>query len=147
MSYNNNAAAAYKETKIKTASPGSLILMLYAEGLKQINFAIEKMSVEKIHEADIEVIHNHIIKAQEVITELMASLDMESGGEIAQNLLSIYSYFNQQLLEANMKKDYKPLIDIRGMMEELQAVWKQIISEQPVQSSVQPTSTGVNIAG
>ena len=146
MSYNNNAASAYRETNIKTASPGSLILMLYAEGLKQINLAIEKMNVEKIPASDLEPIHKHIVKAQEVITELMASLDMEAGGEIAQNLLSLYTYFNQQLLAANLKKDYRPLIDIRGMMEELQAVWKQIVADQPVQA-VQPINAGVNIAG
>ena len=120
--------------------------MLYAEGLKQINLAIEKMNVEKIPASDLEPIHKHIVKAQEVITELMASLDMEAGGEIAQNLLSLYTYFNQQLLTANLKKDYRPLIDIRGMMEELQAVWKQIVADQPVQA-VQPINAGVNIAG
>ncbi len=146
MSYNSSAIAAYKETNIKTASPGNLILMLYAEGLKQINFAIEKMNVEKIPAANIEKINNHIIKAQEVITELMASLDMEAGGEIAQNLLSIYSYFNQQLLTANLKKDYKPLMDIKIMMEELQDVWKKIIAENPIQT-ITPVGTGVNIAG
>lgn len=146
MSYNSQAIAAYKETSVKTASPGSLILMLYAEGIKEINFAINKMNVPKIPAKDIEAINNHIIKAQEIITELMAALDMEAGGEISENLLSIYSYFNQQLLEANLKKDYKPLLDVSSMMQELHNVWKQIILTQPVPQSSQ-ISVGVNIAG
>ncbi len=146
MSYNFQAAAAYKETKVKTASSGSLILMLYAEGIKQVNFAIDKMNVEKIPAKDIEVVSNHILKTQEIITELMAALDLEAGGEIAQNLLSIYSYFNQQLLQANIKKDYKALIPVRDMMVELHAVWKEVVAQQPARSSSE-VSAGVNIAG
>lgn len=146
MSYNSQAAAAYKETSVKTASPGSLILMLYTEGIKEINLAISKMRVPKIPAKDIEAINNHIIKAQEIITELMAALDMDIGGEIAANLLSIYSYFNQQLLTANLKKDYKPLLDVSSMMQELYDVWKQIIESQPVPQRSE-VSVGVNIAG
>ena len=146
MSYNSQAAAAYKETSVKTASPGSLILMLYTEGIKEINLAISKMRVPKIPAKDIEAINNHIIKAQEIITELMAALDMDIGGEIAANLLSIYSYFNQQLLTANLKKDYKPLLDVSSMMQELHDVWKQIIESQPVPQN-SDVSVGVNIAG
>ena len=146
MSYNSQAAAAYKETSVKTASPGSLILMLYTEGIKEINLAISKMRVPKITAKDIEAINNHIIKAQEIITELMAALDMDIGGEIAANLLSIYSYFNQQLLTANLKKDYKPLLDVSSMMQELYDVWKQILESQPVPQRSE-VSVGVNIAG
>ncbi|UTC83919.1 flagellar export chaperone FliS [Treponema denticola] len=146
MSYNSQAAAAYKETSVKTASPGSLILMLYTEGIKEINLAISKMRVPKIPAKDIEAINNHIIKAQEIITELMAALDMDIGGEIAANLLSIYSYFNQQLLTANLKKDYKPLLDVSSMMQELYEVWKQILESQPVPQRSE-VSVGVNIAG
>ena len=141
MSYNSQAAAAYKETSVKTASPG-----LYTEGIKEINLAISKMRVPKIPAKDIEAINNHIIKAQEIITELMAALDMDIGGEIAANLLSIYSYFNQQLLTANLKKDYKPLLDVSSMMQELYDVWKQIIESQPVPQRSE-VSVGVNIAG
>ena len=146
MSYNSQAAAAYKETSVKTASPGSLILMLYTEGIKEINLAISKMRVPKIPAKDIEAINNHIIKAQEIITELMAALDMDIGGEIAANLLSIYSYFNQQLLTANLKKDYNPLLDVSSMMQELYDVWKQILESQPVPQRSE-VSVGVNIAG
>ncbi len=71
MSYNYQALSAYKETKVKTASSGSLILMLYSEGIKQINLAIDKMNVEKIPAKDIEAISNHIIKTQERYGEIM----------------------------------------------------------------------------
>ena len=104
------------------------------------------MNVPKIPAKDIEKINNHILKAQDVITELMASLDLEAGGEIAKNLLSIYSYFNQQLLTANLKKDYKPLADVKTMMEELQNSWSQVISAQPSAAKTS-SAAGINIAG
>lgn len=147
MSYNSQAIAAYKDAKVKTASQGSLILMLYTEGIKQINLAIEKMQVAKIPASNIEKINTHILKAQNIITELMASLDLDAGGEIAKNLLSIYSYFNHQLLTANLKKEYKPLIEVRNMMEELKTVWSQVIAAQAVPQQTDKTSSGINIAG
>ena len=86
MSYNSQALTAYKETRVKTASPGSLIIMLYDEGIKNITLAIEGMPGGKIEAENIERIHQYILKAQDIITELMAALNMDEGGEIAENL-------------------------------------------------------------
>ncbi|MGP1594433.1 MAG: flagellar export chaperone FliS [Treponema sp.] len=147
MSYNNQALAVYKETKIKTASQGALIIMLYDEGIKQISFAIEAMPEGKIQPESIELIHQYILKAQDIITELMASLNMEAGGEIASNLLSLYSFFNQQLFQANMQKDPKPLITVKSMMEDLRAAWQQVVNSSAGASVSKPVSVGINIAG
>lgn len=145
MSYSSQALTAYRETSVKTASKGSLIIMLYDEGIKRLKFAIELLSVDKIPAKSIEIINNHIIKAQEVITELMASLNMEAGGEIASNLMAIYSYFYQQLLQANIKKNPEPLVAVKDMMEDLRESWKQAILAEEMVS--QKTSTGINVAG
>ncbi len=148
MSYTNQALTAYKETKIKTASRGSLIIMLYDEGIRQIQEAVECFDDDKVKSDHIESVHKHILKAQDVITELMASLNMEEGGEIAENLLSLYSFFNQQLFEANLKKDVKPLATIKEMMEELRGAWLQVVnSSAAVSPDSKPTVSGVNIAG
>lgn len=145
MSYQSNALNSYRETSIKTASQGSLILMLYDEAIKQISAALELMVDEEIKPSNIEKINNSIVKVQEIVTELMASLDLEKGGEIATNLLSIYSFFNQQLLEANIKKETKPLIDVKEMMEELRQAWQQVVNTaaRPQQAEV---TTGIDIA-
>lgn len=145
MSYQSNALNSYRETSIKTASQGSLILMLYDEAIKQISAALELMVDEKIKPSNIEKINNSIVKVQEIVTELMASLDLDKGGEIATNLLSIYSFFNQQLLEANIKKETKPLIDVKEMMEELRQAWQQVVNTavKPQQAEV---TTGIDIA-
>ncbi|CEM61792.1 flagellar export chaperone FliS [Treponema phagedenis] len=146
MRYND--LSAYKEIDIRTAGQGTLILMLYDEGIKQISFAITLMDCPKIHATDIEKINNHILKAQEIITELSASLNLEEGGEIAANLLSIYTYFNQQLLQANIQKKIQPLITVKEMMNELRGAWEQIVNTSVAAPAADTkVSSGINIAG
>lgn len=144
MAYNDHALTAYKETSVKTASQGSLILMLYDEGIKQVGIAADLMSKEKIPAKDIEKINAAIVKAQKIITELMVSLDMEAGGNIAQSLFSIYSYFNQELLHANMKKHPATLVSIKDMMDELRTAWTQVVNSTAAGGAA---PSGINIAG
>ena len=134
MNYNAQMLTAYKNTSIKTASQGTLILMLYDEGIKKIEATINLLNVEKLPPTSIEQINNNIIKAQEIITELMASLNTEKGGQIANNLMAIYSYFYQQLLQANIKKDLSILKDILVMMKDLRSAWQDVINSEETQS-------------
>lgn len=145
MTYQSNALNTYRETRIKTASQGSLVLMLYDEAIKQIGNAIELLGNGKVKVENIEKINECILKVQEIITELMASLDLEKGGEIATNLLSIYSFFNRQLLQANIKKDAKLLADVKNMLQELRGAWQEVVNStaSTEKSEVQP---GIDIA-
>ena len=93
----------YKKASIQTASQGKLILMMYDGAIKFINFAIENMPAKKY-----DVVNTNIIKAQDIITELMLALNMEVGGEIAKNLYSLYDYMNRRLVESNIKKNPEP---------------------------------------
>lgn len=148
MAYEDPALSAYRQVDVKTASQGELILLLYDEGIKQLGCAIELMDVQKIPASDIERVHRHILKAQEIITELSVSLDMEAGEKIAQNLLSIYAYFNQQLFHANIQKRADELVTVRDMMRQLREAWFQIV-KSPASSvtSASPASYNVNLAG
>ncbi len=56
-----------------------------------------------------DVINNHLIAAQDILSELMASLDFDKGGVLAKNLFSLYSFMNRRLLDGNLKKDAAPL--------------------------------------
>ena len=100
-----NRLDAYKETHIKTASGGKLILMIYNEAVRQLDIALESIENNKLENAS-----NSIIKTQDLVTELIVSLDFEKGGEIANSLFSLYMFFNKQLMEANINKD----VDIQG---------------------------------
>ncbi|MCL2792876.1 MAG: flagellar export chaperone FliS [Spirochaetaceae bacterium] len=138
----NNPLNMYRETSIKTAGQGKLIVLLYDEVIKNLDKAIAVLDSETKH---YDKANNAIIKAQDIITELSASLDFEKGKDIASNLFSLYVYFSRQLMTANLDKDSKPLKPVRNMMYELRAAWKQIENTKETPSG--KGSVGVDIAG
>ena len=136
-----NRLNAYKETHIKTASGGKLIILIYDEAVKQLNNAIEVLEsrTPKLDSAS-----NAIIKTQDLITELMVSLDFEKGGEIASNLFSLYMFFNKQLMEANVKKDAEILKTVYKYVTDLREAWQHVIVKTA--AKVQ-SAGGIDIAG
>jgi len=118
---NKNPYNQYKQTQITTANQGKLIVMLYDGAIKFLNIAIENMDPKTY-----DVVNNNIIKAQDIITELLLSLNMEEGGEISQNLFNLYMYFKRELLEANIKKDPEIVNHVLKMLKELRDAWDQI---------------------
>lgn len=147
MSY-NQALSAYRETRVRTASQGTLIIMLYDEAIKQIGQAVALFDDgSKMEPARIEKSNASILKSQEIITELMASLDMEAGGEISRNLLALYTFFNQQLLEGNIEKNQEKLSFVKNMLEELRTAWVEVVSTTAVPAPLQSAPAGINIAG
>jgi len=142
---NANPLAAYRETRIKTASPGQLVVMLYDEAIKQSDTAIRLLgSDSKPRPEDIERINMALGKVQDVITELMASLDFDVGGEIAQNLFALYVWFGREMLEANIRKEVGRISAVRTMLSDLREAWADAASKSQAGSSA---SVGVNIAG
>ena len=117
---------AYKETNVKTASQGRLVVLLYEEAVRQLTLASSLFSEDsKLPVQNIERFGKSILKSQEIITELQVSLDMEKGGEIAKNLMALYIFFNRQLTDANIKKDKAIVESILKMMSELCESWRQ----------------------
>ncbi|MFP4300879.1 MAG: flagellar export chaperone FliS [Spirochaetaceae bacterium] len=141
MSYYAHSVNAYKETRVKTAGRGRIIVMLYDEAIKQLDSAVELLE-QKTKQLD--KVNNAITKAQDIIAELMVSLDFEQGGEIARNLFRLYLYFNDELMEANIKKEVDPIRGVRRYLAELRTAWKQIESQA---SGPAGGGQGVNIAG
>jgi len=141
MPYNAHSVNAYKETRVKTAGRGRIIVMLYDEAIKQLDTATELLE-QKTKQLD--KVNNAITKAQDILAELMVSLDFEQGGEIARNLFRLYLYFNDELMEANLKKEVEPLRGVRRYLAELRAAWKQIENQA---SGPTNGNQGVNIAG
>ncbi|MCL2185157.1 MAG: flagellar export chaperone FliS [Treponema sp.] len=146
MAY-KDASLSYKETKIKTAGPAQLVVMLYDEAVKQLTKAIELLEAdkEKKDPGRIELISKAIMKTEEIITELMISLDFEQGGEIAKQLFSLYTWFNRELLEASIAQDKDKMITVKQLISELRNTWDSISQnavEQPNREAI-----GINIAG
>jgi flagellar protein FliS len=144
-----NALSAYRETRIRTASQGQLIVMLYDEAVKQLDLALEILTLETARKRDpsrIEKLNAAVVKAQEIVTELMASLDFDQGGEIARNLFSLYNWFNRELLQSNIARDADRIRAVRTMMDDLRTAWQEIVAKTSAEAAGRPSS-GVNIAG
>ena len=147
MSY-KDASSTYRETRIITAGQGQLIVMLYDEAVKQLALAIgllEKNQNEKKDPGKIEQISKSVMKTEEIITELMISLDFEQGGEIAKHLFSLYTWFNRELLEANITQDVDRIKTVKNMLSELRETWNTI--SQNASSQPNREAVGINIAG
>ena len=93
-----SAYAQYNNSKVLTASPAELTLMLYDGAIKFCNIA--ELSVEK---NDIPRAHENIRKVQNIIGYLHSTLDMKY--EVSKDFDNIYSYLERRLVEANVKKE------------------------------------------
>jgi flagellar secretion chaperone FliS len=122
-------AENYRNTHIMTASPMQLVLMLYDECIRALKAAEEAFAGSPPE--NVEIISRNLLQAQNVITELIVSLDMEKGGEIAGILQRLYDFMTEHLIEANLKKKLKPVQDVLEMMTGLRETWRKVAEKEP----------------
>ena len=123
---NSSAQFKYQATRISTATKEQLLLITYDIGIKACNTAENAMN-SKSGAPDYDLANREIIRAQEVIRELMVTLNREKGGEMADKLMQLYEYMYQLLVDANMKKETENLRTVRGMLEELKQTWENAL--------------------
>jgi len=139
----NDPAQAYKETQIKTANQIRLIVMLYDGAIRNINLALDSLAGG--HKR-FDAVNTHLLAAQDILSELMASLDFDRGGALARNLFSLYSFMNRQLLDGNLRKEAAPLGVVKKLLGELRDAWEVLSTKKGLEESAAP-APGVNIAG
>ncbi|HBG37291.1 MAG TPA: flagellar export chaperone FliS [Treponemataceae bacterium] len=144
MAY-TQAFTAYKQTGVKTATQGKLIIMLYEEAVRQLNTALSLFKTEDSIEAyNIEKLHKATVKTQEIITELMVSLNMNAGGQLAHNLLALYMFFNQELLDGTIHHQKNKIHFVRDKMLELKDAWVQADSTTQTRASDMNPAISIN---
>lgn len=109
----------YSENQIHTADPGTRLLMLYQGAIYFVGRA-----KSSLHEGDIGEKGRYILRAHNIISEFLASLDFEIGGEIARNLESLYRYMLDQLTVANLNNDPNPLETVVSLLTTLKDGWE-----------------------
>ena len=122
-------ARKYQETQVMTASPMQLVIMMYDECVQSLERAENAFNTEGPDR--IQHVNNHILHAEDVITELAVSLDMEKGGEIAKNLHRLYDFMIFHLSEANVKQKIEPIREVKKMMHELREAWSKVAEQEP----------------
>ena len=116
----NNPYAAYATSKVMTASPAELILMLYDGAIKFCNIAIVAAENKEIEKA-----HINIIKVERIVEEFQMSLDRKY--PVAQDFDNVYTYLIQRLHEANIKKDVEILQEILKHLRTMRDTWKEVM--------------------
>lgn len=115
-----NAYAKYNNSKVLTASPAELTLMLYDGAIKFCNIAI--MGIEQ---NDIEKAHTNIRKVERIIDEFRSTLDRKYA--VAEDFDRVYVYLLQRLLEANIKKDKAILEEVNMHLRSMRDNWKEVM--------------------
>jgi len=126
----NAAYQTYRQTQAQTATPGELIVMLYRGAVRFVAAGIEGIEAHNV-----EASHNNLVRAQAVINELLESIDVERGGEVARNLWRIYEFMSSRLLEANLRKDAALAREVERLLRDLLPAWE----EAARQTNAQPT--------
>ena len=146
MAY-QNAYTAYQKTNVNTASQGRLVVLLYEGAVKHLKAALNLFDEnDKIKAANIEQFGIHLQKAQAIITELQVSLDMEKGGDIARNLMSLYVYFNEELMDATISHNKQKIEFVLNKVDELAEAWRTIANSTANAPAAKVAST-LNIQG
>jgi flagellar protein FliS len=123
-------ARTYRANAILTASPGQLVLMLYDGALKALAIARDAFESSADDPRRIETINTQLLKAQAIINELQNGLNMEAGGEFARTMHRLYDYHNRRLLDANIRKQIEPVIEVERLVRELRDAWAQMLTQQ-----------------
>jgi flagellar protein FliS len=114
---------AYQENRVMTQTPGRVVVMLYEGAIKFLKQATAELEAGKYIEKG-----KSINRAVDIIQELNITLNMEAGGEIAQNLRRLYAFMQERLFQANIRKDAGMIRETIKLLEELDEGWKAVAS-------------------
>jgi len=116
-------ADIYKTQQVQTANREQILIMLYEGAIRFV-----KLAKEAQVQGDIEKSHTNILKSQRIITEFMNTLKLDEGGEMAQNLLSLYEYLHHRLIQANVKRQPAILDEVLQHLRQLKNTWEKAIT-------------------
>lgn len=122
MSYGQQVEA-YRNTAILGSAPGQLIPLLYEHLLVSL-----KQAQRQIESGDIEGKAQSVIRAREIVHELLSSLDMEAGGELSSRLASLYLFFSREIATASRELDAGRLEPISEMVASLHESWVKALA-------------------
>lgn len=117
-----NAYEKYKTQEVATANPVGLIVMLYNGCIKRLKLA--RMAIEK---KDYEDANTNFKRAEDIIEELMAALDLKY--EISQNLLSLYAFMYEEIVRINVSKSAEKIEPLLKIIGSLRDTWVKVEKE------------------
>ena len=126
MTPSNTPSQSYRKITVQTAPPAHLVLMLYDGAIRFLEKGLTGFEFSDPLEFN-RTINNNILRAQAIILEMNERLDMEKGGEIAENFRRLYCYFYRRLQEANMRKKKAPVEEVIRLLNDLREGWAEML--------------------
>ena len=117
-----NMANVYKNQQIMTASPEELTLMLYNGAIRFTN-----ESIMALDHGDIQKAHTANMRAQDIVREFMATLDMSF--ELSKNWMALYDFIEYSLIQGNVHKDKSMLENARDILVEMRDTWAAAVKK------------------
>ena len=117
-----NPYAAYNNSKIQTATPAELTMLLYEGAIKFTNIAIVAMEKNDVQKA-----HDNIMKTEKIIEEFQATLDHKY--PVAKDFEAVYSYLLKRLFDANIRKDPEILEEVLRHLRTMRDTWKEVMAK------------------
>jgi flagellar protein FliS len=117
----SNLAFEYQKQAANTASPVGLVVMLYDGALRFMEAGKAAVIKQDLKDQDF-----NLQKAQKIVLHLMATLDLEKGGTVSTNLLSLYRYVLEQLVQANVHDQVEPIDNAIRTMSQLRSGWNEL---------------------
>jgi flagellar protein FliS len=132
MTSNLKSLRAYRETAARTASPGTLVLMLFDGALRFMEMAMNGFAETHFIKRN-EQINNNIFKAHAILAELKVTLDFKAGGEFSERMHALYTYMQEQLLLANSRKEPAPIEIVQELLGQIRDAWAEMLRNQVCQ--------------
>lgn len=123
----NSIHVRYRENEILTADPLKLVQMMYRAALDSIATARRHVRAQEIAERNFA-----IMRAWNIVNELMHSLDHTAGEDISRNLAGLYAYMQSRLLEANAQQKEAPLEEVEKLLGTLLEGWTSAVQSAAV---------------
>jgi flagellar secretion chaperone FliS len=114
------APQAYKESAVLTAPPERLVVMLY-DGIHRFLF----QAAVAMREGNVEQSNNRLKRAEAIVDELNATLDM-SAGEVAERLRALYNFSKRHLMQARLKRNADMIDEVARLLDTVGDAWRQI---------------------
>lgn len=121
MNEPKNAAKEYLERQVHSASPVERVVLAHDGAIKFLLAARRA-----IEEGNIEARFINNKKAADLVSYLMETLDMDQGGEVAQNLQRLYFYMLRKLVEVDVKNSTEAVDDVLSHLKKLRTSWEQL---------------------
>jgi flagellar secretion chaperone FliS len=128
MMSRNKPWESYRKVATQTATPGQLVLMLYDGALGFLEKAMtgfDHQDPKMFHQT----INNNLVRAQAIIHEMNASLNMTAGGDAAANFRRLYNYLYRRLTEANRSKQKAPIQESMAHLRVLRDSWAEMLRQ------------------